>query len=86
MYFCVVFTPHAPAGRVADQDMNDSMENYNYIGGQDQEQDQEEQNSRGVDREFIDATIKLVRLLANLSIDEQTGTALGSKANTLEVS
>jgi hypothetical protein len=37
------------------------------------------------ERELLDATIKMVRLLANLSIDPVTGTQLGTKAAVLQV-
>jgi hypothetical protein len=37
------------------------------------------------ERELLDATIKMVRLLANLSIDPETGAQLGTKAAVLQV-
>lgn len=43
-------------------------------------------DSRSAERELVHATVKLVRLLANLSMDANIGRVLGSKnANALEV-
>ena len=47
--------------------------------------DNADDDSRSGEREFLDATIKLVRLLANLSIDADIGSALGARLDTLEV-
>lgn len=44
------------------------------------------EEGRSGEREFLDATIKMVRLLANLSIDSEIGTMLGSRVSVLEVS
>lgn len=76
------------SGGKARQDVNVSIDNFQQhadsgeAGGEDQHH---HHNSRAGEREFVDATIKLVRLLANLSIDEKIGAALGSKPDTLEV-
>ena len=43
-----------------------------------------DEETRSGEREFLDATIKMVRLLANLSIDVTIGTALGSRVDTTE--
>ena len=39
-----------------------------------------------IGQELSDATIKLLRLLANLSIEENIGMALAEKTETLQVS
>lgn len=52
----------------------------------DQRDNEPEEDSRSAEKELVDATIKLVRLMANLSIDPSIGEVLGSKnPNALEV-
>lgn len=44
-----------------------------------------EEGSRSSEREFLDATIKMVRLLANLCIDPEIGAAMGARLDVTQV-
>lgn len=53
---------------------------------QDDENEDEDNGDAGVDiNELSDATVKLLRLLANLAINEQIGVQLANKRDTLKV-
>ena len=55
-----------------------------------EDQDDDDEESYEIDEnaelELRDATIKLIRLLANISIDQTVGLAVGSKYENLQVS
>ena len=64
----------------SDEDQEEDGENE-----ENDEEEEDDEDSSG-ERDFREATIKLVRLLANLTIDENIGAKLGARRDVLEVS
>jgi hypothetical protein len=78
-------------GRDSDyysQDDGSDAEDDDYESSEDSSEEEEEgfEIDHAAEIELRDATIKLVRLLANISIDSGIGMAIGSKADNVEVS